>query len=132
MSLSSDKAAFVDFPEPLFPLDAADWNRPAPTDLIAYLGAINPETGSSRVSDTFVLAAVYLAPGDTFAHRYLVYLPVSIRLNDHPQQPQVGVALTRWRNGEGTKRTSSGPIVGAGFAVDQPLGYLMSRAPAGV
>src|SRR4029079_18131206 len=52
--------------------------------------------------------------------------------NDHPQQPQVGVALTRWRNGDGTKRTSSGPIVGAGFAVDQPLGYLMSRAPAGV
>jgi hypothetical protein len=129
MSRSSDKANFVDFPEPLFPIDATDWQRPAPSDLIAYLGAIDPKTGSSTVSDSFVLAAVYVAPGDTFAHRYLVYLPVKISKSGQPVLPQVGVALTRWRQTDGTTRTSSGPIVADGFALEARLGYLMTRAP---
>ncbi len=133
LSLSADKAHFTDLKEPLLPVDATDWQRPAPTDLIAYLSILDPENGSNVVGGDFLLAMVYVPPGETFAHRYLALQPVHVAMRPEPVSPQVRTALTRWRKAKnGATRASTGPVVDRAFTLDLGLGYLMTRAPEGV
>ena len=132
LSLSADKVQFTDLAEPLLPIDGEDWNRPAPTDLIAYLSVLNPEDGSNTVGNDFFLAMAYLAPGDTFAHRYLVFQHVTIAHGAEPVSPQVGIALARWRSStDDISRATTGPVVQRDDSLDKRLGYLMTRAPDG-
>ena len=131
LSLSADKSHFVDLKEPLLPIDAADWNRPAPTSLIAYVSALDPANGSNVVGNDFFLAMVYIPPGDTFAHRYLVLQRVHLDLQPKPLSPQVGIALSRWQSKDGRSRASTGPIVDHNFAIARRLGYLMTKPPEG-
>ncbi len=61
LSLSADKAHFTDLKEPLLPLDAVEWQRPAPSDLVAYLSLLDPAGGSNGVGNDFLLAMVYVS-----------------------------------------------------------------------
>lgn len=135
LSLSKDMVSFVDIKEPLVTIDGSDWNRPAKTDLIAYLNVMDPDTGSNDVSPGhFLLAYIYIPPGKGFESRYLVEQDVSLTLEDQPPAVQAGMALTRWTapGGDGYV-TSTGPLTGdrLGYRVDKVVAYLLTRAPDG-
>jgi hypothetical protein len=130
LALSSDKVHFANLDAPLIPVDDADWQRPADSDLIAYISLINTDDGTNALGSNFLLSYVYLPPGGTFASRYLVFQGVHWSLENTPQQAQVGVALTRWTK-PGETTTSSGPVVGDGFLSETFLGYLLTRRPSG-
>ena len=131
LSLSTDKVHFTDLPEPLIPLDATDWERPAPSELVAYIGVLDPETGANTVGEDFVLATAFLPPGATFADRYLALQRVHMRQGEPATGPQVGVALARWSLAGGGSRTTTGPVIDKDAAIDSTLGYLMTKAPDG-
>jgi hypothetical protein len=135
LSLSTDKASFVDVGEPLVTIDAADWHRPADTDLIAYPTILNPETGGNAVGWQFLLSYVYVPPGKGFDSRYLVQQDVSLTLEDQPPAVAVAVALTRWSDPTAHSYvTSTGPLTGdrLGYHQDRTVAYILTRAPAGI
>jgi hypothetical protein len=127
LSLSADKVTFTNLDEPILTVDREEWRRPADTDLIAYISMINPEDGSNVVGAEFLIAYVYLPPGESFASRYLVFQKARISMGDRPPPAQAGIALSRWKTAAGAYRTSSGPVVDASYRYDKPLGYLLTR-----
>lgn len=132
LSLSRDKVSFADVAEPLVSIDAADWHRPADTDLIAYPTILNPKTGGNVVDWNFTLAYTYLPPGKGFDSRYLVEQDVSLTLGDEPTTSAAGVALTRWSDpGRQLYVTSTGPLTGDRLAYRQDaiVAYMLTRAP---
>lgn len=135
LSFSADKAHFTDLGEPLVPIDGADWNRPAPTDLIAYASFVDPLRGTNTLKADFLLAFVYVPAGKGFTDRYLVFQPAHLELNPAPVAPQVGITLGRYQGiiDRSSFRTATGPLFDdeARFALDRRLGYLMTRPPEG-
>lgn len=135
LSLSEDKLSFRDLDEPLITIDESNWMRPTATDLVAYPRFINPGNGSNAIGRHFVLSYIYVPPGLGFESRYLVHHEVSLSVEAQPVPVQVGMALTRWSNAEGTALlASTGPITGVrlGFRRDALLAYMLTRAPDGV
>lgn len=130
LALSSDKAHFTDVGEPIVPVDDVEWQRPAASDLIAYVSLLNPNDGTNGLDDDFLLSYVYVPPGKTFASRYLVFQGVHVSLDSAPPKVQAAIALTRWKNADETV-TSSGPVIGDGYRPDAFLGYLLTRQPDG-
>lgn len=134
LSLSADKVSFLDLDDPIVPIDEANWERPAATDLSVYATVLNPETGSNTVSGDFVLSYLYVPPGLGFESRYLVVHEVSLTVAEGPVDgPQAGIALTRWVD-EGRKSvTTTGPLTGErkGFRLDGVIAHLLTRAPEG-
>ncbi|WP_421950562.1 hypothetical protein [Pelagibacterium sp.] len=134
LSFSADKVSFVDLEEPLIAVDGSDWNRPADTDLIAYVTILNPETGSNAVNDRFLLSYVYVPPGKGFENRYLVHHEVALSIETAPVPVQSSLALTRWADPtQEAYLASSGPLTGErlGYRQDSIVAYLMTRAPDG-
>jgi hypothetical protein len=132
LSFSADKVSFVDLSEPLVTIDGSDWERPAPTDLIAYSSLIDPETGTSAIGQDFILSSIYIPPGEGFESRYLVHREVSMVMRDAPLPDQVGIALTRWVNAAGTEFVSStGPLTGdrRDFQQDRIVAYMLTAEP---
>lgn len=135
LSLSQDKTTFFDIEEPLIPVDGSDWDRPAATDLIAYITVLNPEDGSNIVDDDFLLSYVYVPPGEGFESRYLVHHKVTVSFQDEPLATQAGLALTRWIEPElGTYITSTGPLTGdrQTYQRDDIVAYVLTSAPEGM
>ncbi|SEQ56882.1 hypothetical protein SAMN05428969_3527 [Devosia sp. YR412] len=135
LSLSADKVSFVDLKEPLLTIDGSDWNRPADSDLIAYETILDPASGSNVVGDDFILSYTYVPPGKGFESRYLVQQDVTLTLADTPQPVQVGMALARWVDPEGTRYvTSTGPLTGERqpYGLDTVVAHMLTRAPDGV
>lgn len=136
LSLSTDKVSFQDLDEPLMPIDGSDWARPAATALVAYSTMLDPETGSTQIGDEFLLAYIYVPPGEGFESRYLVLQPVSMQVGSTPLPTQAGLALTRWRDPtSGRLLSSAGPMAGplaAYSLVEDVQAYLLTRAPDGV
>lgn len=135
LSFSADKAHFTDLREPLVPIDGADWNRPAPTDLIAYASFIDPLRGGNTLKADFLLAFIYVPAGKDFADRYLVFQPAHLKQNPAPGGPQVGITLGRYQGiiDRSAFRGATGPLFDddARFALDRRLGFLMTRPPDG-
>lgn len=134
LSVSQDKVSFTDVKEPLVPMDDSDWNRPAPTALLAYPTMLDPETGSDTVNQRFLLAYIYVPPGKGFENRYLVLQDVSLTVAVAPLPVQVGIALGRWSDPDGQAFISStGPLTGdrADFKQDSVIAYLLTSAPDG-
>ena len=133
LSLSSNRTAFTTFPEPLVPLEADDWSRPAPTELYAYVSFLSPLDGTNDVGDDLYLAHVYLQPNEDFGSRYYVMRHMKItRLASDPGAPRVGVALVRWYSSADHDRwTTTAPVPGndTRYVVDASVGYLMSAPP---
>jgi hypothetical protein len=130
LALSADKVSFENFPDPLIPIDGTEWARPAATELIAYPALIDPATGDNDLGKEFMLSYTWLAPGATFADRYLVLQRV--RLSEDPSPPEVraGIALTRWRDDAGDLRSTTGPVIPSpGLRRETALGHLLTKAP---
>lgn len=135
LAFSRDKVSFTDLKEPLVPIDGAEWNRPADSDLLAYSTLINPDNGSNSITDRFVLSSIHVPAGEGFESRYLVNRTVSLTLEDAPVAVQVGLALTRWADpSTGAYITSTGPLTGTrgGYRRDTILGHVLTKAPEGV
>lgn len=130
LSLARDGLRFDTLAEPLVPLvDGQDWNRPAGSELFAYLSAVNPATAGNSVGLAFMLTHVYLEPGAAFDSRYLVSRTVTLTPLSAPEHPQVGVALSRWSNATRHDRwTTTAPVPGnfGAYAYDSLLGYLLT------
>ncbi|WP_147276043.1 DUF4185 domain-containing protein [Pelagibacterium lacus] len=132
LSLSADKVSFVDIEEPLIAVDGSDWDRPADTDLIAYITIVNPQDGSNAVDDRFVLSYIYIPPGKGFESRYLVHREVALSMQARPLAVQAGVALTRWTAPlHATHVTSTGPLTGdlLGYRRDAIVAYMLTQPP---
>ena len=130
LSISADKIHFATLAEPVILYDGNEWERPAATDLYAYPSMIG-EHGLSDIGGHFFLAYTYLPPGADFTQRYLVMHEARIQLASAPRQPQVRVALSRWKDDEGLTWATTGPPIFAGtsFKYDSPLGYVMTAPP---
>ncbi len=130
LSFSRDRVNFTTVGEPLIPLDDENWNRPAPTELLAYPSIMNYDDVSNQVGGGFLLTHVYTQPGEGFDKRYLVFRDVWMGVSSSPVTPQVGIALSRWYNASAKDRwTTTAPVVGnfSAYAYDKHLGYVMTK-----
>ena len=135
LSLSADKVSFVDLEEPLLPIDGAEWDRPADTDLVAYGTILDPESGGNTVGSRFVLGYIHVPAGKGFESRYLVLREVSLTLADEPPAAQAGLALTRWSDpSRNAYVTATGPLTGdrTAYRRDAVVAYVLTRPPKGV
>jgi hypothetical protein len=64
--------------------------------LVSYADLIDAHTGLNQLSDHWLLAYMYLNPGENFGKRYLVFRPVDISWSRAPGEPPVGEMLTHW------------------------------------
>jgi hypothetical protein len=130
LSVSTDKIHFATLSEPIILYDNNDWKRPAPTDLYAYPSMVG-EHGFNDIGPRFLLTYMYLPTEADFTQRYLVMHEATIELSSAPRQPQVRVALSRWKNDDGLTWATTGPpiLAGMSFTYDLPLGYVMTAPP---
>lgn len=134
IAFSNDYLSFTKLAQPILVTDGQEWIRDSSShDLIAYPSAVS-YSGGNQWSDRFLLTYTYVAPGDTFAHRYLVFRDVSIVLSSETyngSRSQVGVELSRWINSTGSPQeiwTTTAPIPGnySTFAYKGGLGYVLT------
>jgi hypothetical protein len=125
--------AFTDLPEPLLDVDPGAWARPAASELIAYADLLDAKTGSNQLSDSWILAYMYIQPNESFNQRYLVMRNIEVSMSKTPVSPQVGVLLARWYNATLHDRWSTTaavpPVDASAYRLEATLGYLMT-APA--
>ena len=131
LSLSADHVSFTDLPDPILPIDAAEWQRPADTGLGAYASLVNPADGTNVLGRDFLLAYVYVPPGKDFADRYLVFQAVRLSVASAPAAARAGGAPARWKAGP-LYSTGTLPVVDPAYRLDAVLGYLLPRAGDGV
>ena len=132
LSLSEDKVTFADLDEPILALDGSNWNRPADTDLVAYITLINPENGSNTIGDVSLLSYIYVPPRKGFESRYLVFHEMALTIKDSPLAVQSATALTRWTDAARQSYvTSTGPLTGERQAYEQDriIAYMLTREP---
>ena len=58
--------------------EPGDWSRKNGLELIAYPDLIDAKTGLNQLNDHWLLAYMYLNPGENSGKRYLVFRPVDI------------------------------------------------------
>jgi hypothetical protein len=133
LSISKDKVDFDTLAAPLILYDESDWKRPAATELYAYPSLIARQ-GLNDISGKFLLAYMYIPPGQDFTQRYLVLQEGRIALARAARQSQVQIALTRWVGAKGRTWTTTGPTISPGrsYAFGTGLGYVMTAAGAGL
>jgi hypothetical protein len=130
ISASSDQLHFTPIlSEPLMLIEPGDWARKNGLELVAYTDLIDAHTGLNQLSDHWLLAYMYLNPGENFGKRYLVFRPVDISWGRAPGEPQVGETLTHWYNkAEHDHWATTAPVPGnwAAYGMVAQLGYMMT------
>jgi hypothetical protein len=131
---SADGINFTSLREPLIYVGAGrvSWSRPGPTELIAYPVLLDAKTGSAQLSNSWVIAYMYVQPNEGMAKRYLVVRPVEVSISNSPVTPQVGVELSRWHDAALHESWSTTEAVppgnGAAYQLEAKLGFLMTAA----
>lgn len=132
LAFSTDRLHFTDLPQPILVLDAGSWNRKADSaELLAYETLIDAKTGENQLGDHWLMAYMYLQPGEGFDKRYLVFRPVDVTFGRRPDEPQSAVALARWYNAKLHDRWSTvAPVPGnyADYQLETVSGYLLTTA----
>jgi len=135
---SADRLHFTPvLSQPLLLAEPGDWARKNGLELVAYPSLIDAHTGLNQLSDHWLLAYMYLNPGEGFDKRYLIFRPVDISWSRAPGEPQVGEMLTHWYNpAEHDHWATTAPVPGnyAAYKLVAQLGYTMttpdSREPS--
>ncbi len=97
LQVSGDHLHFTPvFPQPLMLVTGGDWGRHDGLELVSYPDLIDAKTGLNQLGDHWLLAYMYLSPGEGFARRYLVFRPVDISWSRAPEEPVLGEMLTHW------------------------------------
>jgi hypothetical protein len=134
IAFSSDHLSFTKLAQPILVTDGQEWVRNSSShDLVAYPSAIS-YGGGNQWPDRFLLTYMYVAPGEPFTRRYLVFRDVSIQLNNQAydgSQAQVGVELSRWVNTASSPQeiwTTTAPVPGnySTFSYKGGLGYVLT------
>jgi len=130
LSTSSDWLHFKEvLPQPLLLVEPGDWSRKNGLELVSYADLIDAHTGLNQLSDHWLLAYMYLNPGENFGKRYLVFRPVDISWSPASGEPQVGEMLTHWYNAaQHDHWATTAPVPGnwAAYKLVAQLGYTMT------
>jgi hypothetical protein len=106
-----------------------DWSRKNGLELYAYMDLIDAKTGLNQLGDHWLLAYMYLKPGEGFDKRYLVFQPVDVSWSRKPGEPEAGVMLAHWYGaGLHDHRATVSPVPGnySQYKLVGELGYLMT------
>jgi hypothetical protein len=130
LTASSDRLHFTAvLSQPLMLAEPGDWSRKNGLELVSYPDLIDARTGLNQLSDHWLLAYMYLNPGENFGKRYLVFRPVDISWSRVPGEPPVGEMLTHWYNkAQHDHWTTTAPVPGnyAAYKLVAQLGYTMT------
>ncbi len=130
---STDHTTFSNLHEPLLALDPGVWRRPAPSELLAYPVMLDARTGTSQLSNTWMLVYAYWPPYEARDKKYLVFRDVTVSVSSQPVASQVGVLLARWYDASLHDRWSTTAAVPGNYSSYQyeaGSGYLMTMANA--
>jgi hypothetical protein len=112
-------------------IEPGDWSRKNGLELVAYGGLIDAHTGLNQLGDHWLLAYMYLSPGENFGKRYLVFRPVDITWPRAPGEPPVGEMLTHWYNAAQRDHwATAAPVPGnwAAYKLVAQLGYVATAS----
>jgi hypothetical protein len=127
---SSDHLHFKPIlPPRLMLAEPGDWSRKNGLELIAYPDLIDAKTGLNQLDDHWLLAYMYLSPGDSFNKRYLVFRPVDISWSRAGGEPQVGEMLTHWYSpSQHDHWATTAPVPGnySSYRLVAQIGYMMT------
>jgi len=136
LRLSADHINFSAMAEPLMDLDPGTWNRPAPSELLSYTVLLDAKDGQNQLSNSWIMAYMYIQPNESFDKRYLVLRAVDVSLESAPAHPQVGIMLVRWYNAAAHDHWSTTapvpPLNGSAYKLEAKSGYLMTMADPGI
>ena len=131
---STDRLHFTPvLSQPLMLVEPGDWSRKNGLELVAYPDLIDAGTGLNQVGDHWLLAYMYLNPGENFGRRYLVFRPVDISWSRTADEPPGGEMLTHWYNAaQHDHWASTAPVPGnwAAYKFISQLGYMMTAPDA--
>jgi hypothetical protein len=108
-----------------------DWGRHDGLELVSYPDLIDAKTGLNQLGDHWLLAYMYLSPGEGFAKRYLIFRPVDISWSRAPGEPVVGEMLTHWYDAIHHDHWATiAPVPGnyTSYRLVAQLGYVMTTA----
>ena len=130
LSISSDRLHFTSiFPQPILLTEPGDWSRKNGLELVSYADLIDAHTGLNQLSDHWLMAYMWLNPGENFGKRYLVFRPVDVSWSRAPGEPQVGEMLTHWYDAaqhDHWASTASVPGNWTAYKMVAQLGYMMT------
>ena len=114
--------------------EPGDWSRRNGLELIAYPDLIDAKTALNQLDDHWLLAYMYLSPGESFDKRYLVFRPVDISWSRAAGEPQVGEMLTHWYSAaQHDHWATTAPVAGnySTYRLVAQLGYVMTAPDPG-
>jgi hypothetical protein len=130
LAVSGDHLHFTPvLSQPLMLIEPGDWARKTGLELVAYADLIDAQTGLNQLGDHWLLAYMYLNPGENFGKRYLVFRPVDISWSRAPDEPPVGEMLTHWYDAAKHDHwATTAPVPGnyAAYKLVAQLGYTMT------
>jgi hypothetical protein len=106
-----------------------DWGRHNGLELVSYPSLIDAKTGLNQLGDHWLLAYMYLNPGENFGKRYLIFRPVDISWSRSPGEPEVGEMLTHWYDATHHDHWATiAPVPGnyTAYRLVAQLGYMMT------
>ncbi len=117
------------FSQPIMLTESGDWSRKNGLELVAYPDLIDAKTGLNQLSDHWLMAFMWLNPGENFGKRYLVFRPVDISWSRAPGEPLVGEMLTHWYDAaQHDHWTTIAPVPDnySAYRLVAQLGYMMT------
>jgi hypothetical protein len=127
---SQDRIHFTPiFPQPIMLTEYGDWSRKNGLELVAYQDLIDAKTGLNQLSDHWLMAYMWLNPGEDFGKRYLVFRPVDISWSRAPGEPLAGEMLTHWYDAAHHDHWATiAPVPGnySSYRLVAQLGYMMT------
>jgi len=131
---SSDRLHFNPvLSQPLMLTETGDWSRKNGLELVSYADLIDAKTGLNQLGDRWLLAYMYLNPGENFGKRYLIFRPVDISWGRAAGEPPVGEMLTHWYNAaQHDHWATTAPVPGnyTEYKLVAQLGYMMTAPDA--
>jgi hypothetical protein len=122
------------FSQPLMLTEPGDWSRKNGLELVSYADLIDAKTGLNQLDDHWLLAYMYLNPGENFGKRYLVFRPVDISWSRPADEPEVGEMLTHWYSAAHHDHwATTAPVPGnySEYRLVAQLGYVMTAPDPG-
>ena len=130
--VSGDRVHFTPVPsQPVMLIEPSDWSRKNGLELVSCADLIDAHTGLNQLGDHWLLAYMYLSPGETFGKRYLVFRPVDFSWSRAPGEPPVGEMLTHWYNAAQRDHwATAAPVPGnwAAYKLVAQLGYVATAS----
>ena len=114
---------------PLMLTEPGDWSRKNGLELVSYATIIDARTGSNQLGDHWLLAYLYLNPGEGFGKRYLVFRPVDIAWTRAAGEPEIGEMLVHWYDAKQHEHmATTAPVSGnySSYRLVAQLGYVMT------